>query len=56
MQFYVISQDIYTNLYNLPQMFLEIIGSLPGVSNNNKLLAKFHPGTLRIMDTMQGFP
>ena len=31
----------------------EIIGDLPEVSNNHKLLAKFHSGTLKIMDTMK---
>ena len=30
-------------------MLEEIIGDLPAVSNNQKLLAKFHSGILRIM-------
>ena len=29
------------------------VGDLPTVSNNQKLLAKFHSATLRIMDTMK---
>ena len=34
-------------------MLKEIVGDLPVVSNNHRLLAKFHSGTLRIMDTMR---
>ena len=34
-------------------MLCKTIGDHPVVSNNHKLLAKFHSGTLRIMDTMK---
>ena len=30
-----------------------LIGDLPVVGDNHKLLSKFHSGTLRIMDTMR---
>ena len=30
-----------------------MIGGLPAVNNNQKLLAKFHSGTLRMIDTMR---
>ena len=47
MQFYVILPDIPS--------FIEpaLIGDLPKASNNDKMLAKFHFGTLGIMDTMR---
>ena len=53
MQFYVIIPDIPTFTQ---QGLTEIIGDLQIVSNNNKCLAKFHSGTLRIIDTMRIMP
>ena len=52
MQFYVILPDI-RSFIQVALTVQEIIGNLPVVNNNQKLLAKFHFGTLRIIGTMR---
>ena len=49
---FMFSYQIYLHLYNFLPL-KEIIGDLPIVSNNDKLLAKLNSGTLRIIDTMR---
>ena len=53
MQFYVTLPDTTSPFIQPALNVIRNIGDLPEVSNNHKLLAKFHSGTLRIVDTMR---
>ena len=52
MQFYIILSDKLYYFAASLKCYREIIDDLPVFSHNHKLLANFHSGTLRIMDTM----
>ena len=53
---FMFSCKIYFHLCKPSLLLQEIIGDLPIVSNNDRFLAKFHSGTLRIIDTMRLMP
>ena len=50
---FILLYQIHLHLFGQPELLQDILGYLPVVSNNDKLLAKFYSGTLRIMDTMR---
>ena len=55
MQFYVILPDLRLFIQRALNV-IDTIGDLPVASDNHKLIAKCHPGILRIMDTMRLMP